>query len=131
MKTQVMWTVSLSNGETLYEGKNEYQIVAGEPSPWQRLNKYIDKNNLKITSISLYIDGRRFNLPSSGKNPKFKVFSDAEKPVAYNFFRKMGQDVLGENRTTETFSIIEAIYKNKRLQVWVNNETLNSWSVII
>jgi hypothetical protein len=136
MKTQnVKWTVSLSNGETVYEEKGEYAVLAGEISPWQRLQKYIKEKGLKITSLSLYTDrGQRFNLPSAGKNPKFKEFTDAEKPTGYRMFRKVGIDVNNNKvENEEFFTVIEATYSNnKRLQIWVSGQNPDiSWSVLI
>ncbi len=137
MKTEKpKWAVGLSNGLNFYEGKGDYAIIRGELSPWQKLKAYLKDNpNIRITSMSLYTDeGKRFNLPSAGKNPKFKIFCDAEQPKEYNFFRKAGMDsaVGGKQESQETFSVIEAIYENKKLQIWVNNENPNnSWSVMI
>lgn len=135
-KQKVQWSVSLSNGETLYENKGNFQTIEGELSPYQRLLAFIVDEGASITSMSLYTDdGHRWNLPSAGKNPKFKAFSDAEKPVSYKFFRKLGQDVTcdGEKGEPDIYSVIEAVYdmEGKRIQVWVDNKTFNSWSLII
>lgn len=133
-KQKVQWSVSLSNGETLYENKGNFQTIEGELSPYQRMLAFIVGKEVKITSMTLYTDdGHRWNLPSAGKNPKFKAFADAEKPVNYKFFRKLGQDVMnGEKGIPEIYSVIEAQYEDgKKIQVWVDNETFNSWSVII
>lgn len=147
----IFWTASLSNGQTIYENKGDYAIKAGDLSPWRRLLLFLQENpEVKITSISLYTnDNRRFNLPSAGRNPKFKAFADAEQPISYNFFRKAGIDfdTAGMQEGTEIFSVIEAIYpanlhydregikklgiKNKRLQLWVSGDGRNCWSVII
>lgn len=134
-KQKVQWSVSLSNGETLYENKGNFQTIEGELSPYQRLLAFVVDKEVSITSMSLYTDdGNRWNLPSAGKNPRFKAFSDAEKPVSYRFFRKLGQDVTcdGEKGEPEIYSVIEAVYNmdGKRIQVWVDNKTFNSWSLI-
>ena len=130
---QTKWFASLSDGSTVYEDKGDYKIIEGELSPWNRLQEYL-KNGIRITSISLYTDdGKRFNLPSAGKNPKFKEFSEAEKPVSYNFFRKAGADVMNNKaQKYEVYSVIEAIYPDKKLQVWVSeSNSNNSWAVIL
>jgi hypothetical protein len=127
--TQIKWSVSLSDGQTIYEGKGDYEEVKGELSPWQKLMKHLEKQGLEITSLSLYNGPMRWNLPSAGRNPKFKRFEEAEKPLSYNFFRIAGTDTDGGNR--DFFTVIEAIYKDKKLQVWVNDETHISWSVIL
>ena len=127
------WFCSLSNGNTYYEGKNQYQIIKGELSPWQRLLKHIEKENLQITSVGLYMDnGQRWNLPAIGKNPKFKAFDDAEKPISYRFFRKAGMDILrGRQQEPDIYSVIEANYLNKILQTWVSQDGKSSWSLIV
>lgn len=131
METKVKWFVSLSDGQTLFEGKGDYKVIKGELSPWQRLLKTLDKR--RITSLSLYTDdGKRFNLPSAGKNPKFKVFADAEMPESYNFFRKAGSDIMeGQVQNYEVYTVIEAIYKDKKLQLWVSEANPdNCWTLV-
>lgn len=58
-KKLVTFKVSLSNGETFYEGKEPYDFRPGEPSPIQRLFAYIDRAGLGITSLSLVAAGGR------------------------------------------------------------------------
>jgi hypothetical protein len=131
MKTK--WFASLSDGSTVYEEKGDFKTIKGELSPWQRLLKHLD-NGIKITSISLYTDdGKRFNLPSAGKNPKFKEFAEAPKPTSYNFFRKAGADIMnGKAESYEVYAVIEAIYPDKKLQLWVSeSNSNNSWAVIV
>ena len=130
MKTK--WFASLSDGSTVYEDKGDYKVISGGLSPWQRLLSNLDGR--KITSLSLYTDdGKRFNLPSAGKNPKFKAFADAEMPESYNFFRCAGADVMnGQAQEYEVYTVAEAIYKDKKLQIWVSEANHNnSWTVIV
>ena len=133
--TQIKWVASLSNGETLYEGKGDYKKVSGELSPWQKLKQHLDNENLRITSLALYSDdGRRFNLPSTGTNPKFRAFSQAEKPESYRFFRQVGVDVKnGQKENEEHFAVIQAEYADgKKLQVWVrDHKPHESWVLIV
>lgn len=131
MKT-IKWFVSLSDGQTIYEEKGDYKTIEGELSPWQRLQKHLD--NKRITSLSLYTDdGKRFNLPSAGRNPKFKVFAEAEMPQGYNFFRCAGADIKnGKAQEYEVYAVAEAIYPNKKLQIWVSESNPdNSWTVVV
>jgi hypothetical protein len=132
MKDSIKWFCSLSNGRTYYEDKNEYTIVKGGFSPWGRLLKNIEKEDLKITSLGLYMDnGRRWNLPSAGTNPRFSAFDLAEKPISYNFFRRLGVDI-GEVRKEERFAVVEAIYRDRKLQLWVSeNNPDNCWGLIV
>lgn len=134
---KVQFTASLSNGETIYEGKGNFQVIEGSLSPWQRLFKYVAENKLEITSLSLYYEDRRWNLPSRGKNPRFKEFSDIEQPIGFKFFRKAAKEQRmengepqGEAQLVDKYACIEAEYKNKKLQVWVD-ENQNSWSIIL
>ena len=116
---QVKFQVSLSNGQTFYEGKGEFQKIPGELSPWNKLIQYTIQNKCLITSLCLYTDkGQRFNLPSAGKNPKFKAFIDTDKPYDYRVFRSLGSDIDGDN--PEWFTVAEAIYKEYKLQIWVD-----------
>ncbi len=130
----IKWTVSLSNGETLYEGKGDFKEVEGEDSPYRKLLKHLDKKDLKITSLGLYNDNNsRWNLPSAGKNPKFKAFDDAEKPKDYRFFRKIGADILsGVPKNEEVFAVIEAQFENYKLQLWVRDDSPHeSWVLVL
>ena len=145
-QTNVKWQVSLSNGETFQEGNNPYEVRPGELSPWQRLIKYIAVNKLQITSIGLVnIFGQTFNLPSAGRNPKFRVFAQAEQPLDFNFFRQIGADMTvpaemmkkgGElnirpEQASDWFTVIEAIYSKHSLQIWVDeNNPKNSWVLV-
>jgi hypothetical protein len=138
LKHNVLFQVSLSNGETFFEGKGDYQEIPGELSPWQRLTKYIAEKNLLITSLSLYTkDGQTFNLPSSGKNPKFRPFEAAQKPLDYNLGRYMAREhsfIGNELKNTEVsdlFTVIEAIYPEYKLQLWVDeNNPKNCWVLV-
>lgn len=139
LKHNVLWQVSLSNGETFFEGKGDYIEIAGEPSPWQRLYKYTIKNNLLITSLSLYTtDGRTFNLPSAGKAPRFAEFSELEKPLDYHVERHLAREhkVAGmqaqETKISDWFTVAVAIYPNYKLEIWVDEKnTRNSWVLVI
>lgn len=134
MNHTVYWIAGLSNGQTITEGKGDFQVIEGELSPWQRLLAFCAANGATITSMSLATaDGRRFNLPSAGKNPKFKAFADAPKPLSYKAFRKFGADVTRNSQTNkDLFTVIEASYEGgSAIQVWVDEDTLTSWSLIV
>ena len=130
----VKWAIGLSDGNNAYEGKGRYEIKQGGLSPYQRLLKDIKDSGVFITSLSLFTDdGRTWNLPAIGRNPKFRIFNQAEKPMEYRFFRTMGADIMsGQPTAQDKFAVIEAIYLNRKLQIWVDeNNPDNSWSVII
>lgn len=131
---QVLWIAGLSNGETATEGKGNFTHIEGALSPWQRLLRYMADNNLTLTSLSLYSkDGRRWNMASSGKNPKFHAFAAAPKPVSLRFFRKLGFDIApaGERQNEELYAVIEAFYENgTTIQLWVDDATGNCWTLI-
>lgn len=134
MTPKVKWKVSLSNGETFYEDKGNFKIVPGEKSPWQRLLLYIGNNNCSITYLGLYTDNNiTWNLPSSGKNPKFSIFSKSLKPIGYKMFRASGCDVsMSEGFNYDDYTVIEAEYENHLMQIWVSeNNSDNSWSTLI
>ena len=136
MIKKVRWIVSLSNGQTLYEERGNFKTIDGELSPWLRLLLYATENNLSITSIALTFDERtRYNLPSLGKNPKFHAFANAPKPIAFNFFRKMGGDVIEgaiDQETADHFAVIEAQYEDgKVVQLWVDDSNGNTWTLMV
>ena len=132
----VRWSVSLSNGETIHEGKGEYEEKDGELSPWQKLLAHIAECGASITSLTLSTDsGATFALPSAGKNPKFKAFADAPKPASFRMFRKIGVDMdpsgkgLGEE---DLYTVIEATYADDRkVQIWVDERTHNAWTLLV
>lgn len=139
LKAKVLFKVSLSNGETYYEGKGEYQEIPGQPMPWRRLYNSVIERGLRITSLSLYTeDGRTFNLPSAGKNPKFPEFAKLERPIDFNVERKLGleHDVVG-NQVKSTvmadhYTVAEVTYPSHKLQIWVDEmDTRNSWVLVV
>lgn len=133
LQNNVKWQVSLSSGETLYEGKGNFVKVVGELSPWNKLLKYISDNDLSITSISLYTDrGQTFNIPSVGKTPKFHAFSTAKKPLSLTFYRKAAANVVGgKEGEYEHFAVIQANYEDFALQLWVNeSDGNNCWLLV-
>lgn len=113
-KEKVKFIVGLSNGESLTEGKGVLSIVAGEDSPWHKLQKYIKENNLKITSMSLYskteVGNRHYHLP----NEKSKF--GGEVPISYNCFRMFADDGLTAG-SYEHYTVIEAVYKDFKIQL--------------
>jgi hypothetical protein len=138
---KVLFTAGLSNGETVAEGKGNFEEIEGALSPWRRLVAYLEESKATITSLSLYTaDGQRWHLPSAGKNPKFKEFADMPKPVSFRFFRKYGADTMGPNAGVEDrYTVIEATYGKLvpcpdaptfKVQVWVDENTLKSWSAV-
>src|SRR6056297_3747626 len=133
MTRNIKWTVGLSDGSNKQSDKGEFKRVKGELSPWQKLLNYIDKKGLKITSLALFIEGKRWNLPSKGNQPKFRAFDEAKSPNSYRFFRKMGVDILnGKKKDVEHYAVAEAQYNNKKLQIWVKDkEPYPSWSIVL
>jgi hypothetical protein len=136
---RVKWKVATSDGGVFYEGKGDFVEVSGQPSPWQRLDKYLSENKLEITSLSLYTDdGQTFNLPSLGKNPRFQPFREAEKPIDYNICRYIGKEVkvanlkAGEAQVSDWFTVAEAIYPSYKLQLWVDEKNIkNCWCLVV
>lgn len=136
---KVKWQVSLSNGKTVFEDKGDFKLIPGELSPWNRLLKYVEDNSLTITSLSLYTDdGRTFNLPSLGKNPKFSAFDIAQKPYKFSLERKYAADINTDDGTSEkqdSFTTICAWYKfgevSLKLSIWVDeSNTKNCWCLV-
>lgn len=123
------WKVSLSNGESYTEGVAPFEIIKGEVLPWKRLIKYVTENNLKITSLSLIGAGNTYNLPSAGKNPKFRAFDLHEKPQDFNHFRMLG---IENSKNNDLYAVAEAVYTNYKLQLWVDeNNPKNCWVLAV
>ena len=57
------WIVHLTNGETIKEGSGIARRVKGQDSPWHKLVKYAQKEDLQITALGLIIDDRHVYLP--------------------------------------------------------------------
>jgi hypothetical protein len=133
---KVRWQVSLSDGTTHQEGGLTFPEIMGEASPWNQLLSYLDLKNLSITSISLFTaDGKTFNLPSLGKNPKFKIFPDI-KPHGFKMFRIIAQEAnivegqIGEPEVADWYNVIEADYGVCKLQLWVDERNFNCWAAV-
>ena len=126
-ESKVKWIAGLSNGETIIEGEGIASKVEGELSPWWKLQEYLKENNLTINSFYLACGGQHFNLPSV--NPKF----NGEKPLGYNCFRMVQTDSLvGDNSKDELYICAEAIYKNYKVQLWVDEkDTRKCWVNVI
>lgn len=129
----VKWKASLSNGETFYEGKKPFELIVGELSPWERLKEYLTAKELSITSLSLYTDdSKNFHLPSSGNNPRFKLFSEVEKPQGFRYQRQMAVDLWGKNAgKEETIVSVWAIYADYELGIVINeDDSRSSWTIV-
>jgi len=121
-ESKLRWIAGLSNGETLIEGEGILSYVDGEDSPWWKLQSYLKEKNLTINSFYLSCGGRHFNLPSI--NPKF----GGERPISYNCFRYVESNALSGKDKDEFYTCAEALYKNYRIQLWVNeNDTSKMW----
>jgi hypothetical protein len=140
----VKWKASLSNGETFYEGKgnfdpeklvvkdegpsDDFNAAYGGLSPWRALVKYIKDNDLKITSLSLYThDNHNYHLPSAGTNPQQKEFVKYGKPTDFTFFRASMSGGITSNHT-----VAEAIYEDYSIQLWVDTKNpSNTWCITV
>lgn len=119
-ESKIKWIAGLSNGETLIEGEGVVAYTPGELSPWWKLQEYLKKNELTINSFYLAGGGKHFNLPSM--NPRFK----GETPEDYNCFRRVIADgVFGGGKIDEFYTCAEAIYKEYKIQLYVNEFDLN------
>jgi hypothetical protein len=130
---KVGWKVSLSNGETHYEGKGRFaHAIVNEQnlSPWRAMIQYAVENNLKITSMALFTDtGSNYHLPSAGNNPRWEEFSSNGKPNDYKFFRAATNT---GGAQVDNFTVAEAVFDKYRLQIWVNTlDPQNSWCVTV
>jgi hypothetical protein len=127
--------VSLSNGETIFEGKGDYKEIEGQPSPWQRLLLHLRETKTHITSLAIYSGGRRYMLPPMSKGgPNFVAFQSCDRPVGFSFFRKLGQNMNDERESVgseEIFAIAQAQFDDGTfLEIWVSNDNPdNAWTL--
>ena len=139
---RVKFKVSLSSGETYYEGKSPFENIPGQLSPWQRLIAYTVTHKCLITSLSLYTeDGHVYNLPSAGKNPRFHLFRENKKPIDYNYFHSVATETnvtqeygidKKSQKVADWYAVIEAVYPDHKLQIWVDELNPKScWALII
>jgi hypothetical protein len=125
------WKVELSNGEKFKEGIKPFEIEKGRLSPWLRLKNYLQEKNLKIVSLSLENEKEKsFNLPTLKNRPKFAEFHRIEEPKELNCFTKIGLE-FGNNEIKEEFKVIEAIYNDYKLQLWLNIENSNCFVLVL
>jgi hypothetical protein len=129
----VKWEVSLSNGKTFQEGSGDFIVVAGELSPWNKLLKYIEENQVTITSFVLINDhGQTFHLPSAGKQPKLRLFDLAEKPVSFKFGRRMASNLDLDGTDDDLFTFATAVYPDYELSIYVDERnTSNCWVCVV
>lgn len=142
MVEKVRFQASLSSGETCQEGVGLYQEIKGEPSPWRRLKAYMGLTNAEIVSLSLITaDGHTYNLPSAGKNPNFKPFRVAEKPITYEVRRAVGTELkiggtidptTSRGELKDFYTIAVAVYTEYELQLWVSElDPKNCWTLVV
>jgi hypothetical protein len=141
---KVFFIASLSNGETVVEGRGVWYWANEIPSPWNRLIRYTVEKKLTINSLSLSTPhGAVFTIPTAGGRPRFRGFADdkALKPLDYEVKRYLARDMdigivdkkaeIEGVEIAEFYTIAEAIYKDYSVEVWVNelNPRL-SWTVV-
>jgi len=104
-RSKIKWFAVLSDTSLIIEGVGICEEVGGEDSSWWKLQDHLEKNDLKIVGLGVMCDGKRIQLPL-----------DADK---YNSFRNV---VLGSSGTevTEYYTVVEAIYKNYTIQIWID-----------
>jgi len=150
-KYRVRFKASLSNGEVFFEGKTPLEWIEGEREPFSRLINYSTSIGSTITSLGLFtLDGRTYNLPSSGKDPKFlrmipeyKTFMEAIAPIDYQVERKAKMTVMVKRPEVKKavidpgnfhldFTVAKAIYPDYALEVWVSEtDPRNSWTIVV
>lgn len=140
---KVNFLASLSNGETIIEGRDGWEWRDGEKSPWNRLIEYTVKNNLVITSVSLLLPRGRgvVTLPPISNKSRFVGYQNVPQPIDFEVGRYLGRDISGtaegnvahiENVVIKEFyTILSAYYKDHILQVWVSElQNYKSWVVL-
>ncbi len=123
------WVAGLSNGETIMEGKGNFTEIKGRLSPWRRLDQYMMIKKVKMTSLSIHMDGRIYNLPS------LNTENGGEQILSYNHYRRIIGDISesGDTKLRKQYIGIEAVYKKYKLQILVDESGKNksAWTNLI
>lgn len=71
--SKVSFLAQLSNGQTVRENTEEYEVRPGERKPWVRFVEYLEKSNLTIQNLALVSGDQVLHLPMADKEkgPKF------------------------------------------------------------
>ena len=139
---KVNFQVSLNDGQTLQEGRGSLAEVEGGDSPWRKLLAILEKDSLSIVSLVLVTDdGRTFNLPSSGKNPNFRPFREADKPLSFRVERHVGSESVWDGKSDpnaqekhlkDWYTVAIAVYNEYELQLWVSElDTKHCWTLAV
>jgi len=141
---QIFFISSLSNGETIIEGRGDYSWKPGIKSPWNRLVRYSAEKKATIISLSLCTPGgATFTFPPISGKPRFKAFTELtpeERPLDFEVKRFIAQEMnvginkkkttITDNAVAEFYTIAEAIYKDFSIEIWVNELNIkHSWTV--
>jgi len=131
-KSKFKWEVKTSNGFTFREGETETfaKDIDNNNSSWLKLKEYLDLNG--VTIVALYLigeNGQRYSLPFVDTDPKVRKFENNTPPVSFNFYRAFGSD-LKPNSKMDYYSVIEAIYIDKILQLWVDENNDTCWATV-
>lgn len=135
----VRWLASLSNGETLVEGKGLLEEIKGEPSPWAKLIAYINANNLHITGLRVQVKKdseptKTYNLPSfnitkSGTHEKWNTVNPIT-PNSYDHYRWVTKAIT-DSSPTQRHIEIRAIYDDFFVSLFVDElEGNECWTVV-
>lgn len=106
---ETRWVASLSDGQTVTEGKGLATEVEGELSPWNKLQQYLKYTGLHITGMMIIYDGQRVVLPSGAKE--------------YRQYRKVAAEVNTSQtqfRFSEKWNIIAGIYGDNLIEICVD-----------
>ena len=144
---ETRWLASLSDGKMAIEGKGKFREIPNEPSPWQKLIKYLYANKVSITGLRIQVlkDGKivnTYHLPTSSDKGRFHYLSSL-KPQRFNYFRryaevmtaesvKEGVITVGSGKDVERHIEVHAIYEDFVLMIIVEEKEGNkSWVQII
>lgn len=142
---RVFFVASLSDGTVVTEGRNGWEWIDGQPSPWTRLITHTAKNNISINSVSLATpDGASFTLPPMTGKPRFTGYAGIkpeERPFDYDVSRRLIRDMdvgvindraeIEKSTIKEFYTYVTAFYKDFNVELWVNEMDLrSSWLVL-
>lgn len=138
VKVNTKWLASLSDGTTAIEGMEPFAEIAGELSPWLRLQDHLKACALHITGMRIQVTRpgeatKNYNLPSlktspNGRHERWPALRPIV-PQSYDYFRTVSG--IQGGKITEQAIEIRAIYGDVVVSLFVDETEGNeSWIVI-
>ena len=115
------WIASLSDGRTIEE---KDLFVKGEDSPYRKLLKILENDNVSITGFRIQVKGRTYVAPSNSKLAKFPS-------VIKTNIQMRKRATLTQGGVCDNFYGFFFVIGDKRIYQRISEETGDSWIQIL